>query len=370
MSLYREWTTLMYPYAPHEEVMKKVERLKKTREVRACIAELKERDRIANGGDPADAPAPEEDGDVVDGEDVFFPDEDSDDDVPGHEGKEVEEEEEEWNAAKHAGDEEEEEDDDLAALMETERGGGGGDDDDDAGAAAAAKKKKKKKPRGPRETDEEMFAREEARADEIDRARREGAVDVNFDESSSDDDDDDVVIAAPRSGRGARGDAATRGKAVKKIKEKVGGRKKSKKTLEKEAAAAEKFAAEKAEAEAADPTRRKKLGRARANASDDDDDDDDDAGAAAAEDTRRRRRVTAIDDSDSDSESDPRTRIPAENGGDLFVPSPSKYTVPKFLYESDGGDDVKEMKEEEDPSDKAEKKRDAAAADLGEGDKA
>ena len=133
MSLYREWTTLMYPYAPHEEVMKKVERLKKTREVRACIAELKERDRIANGGDPADAPAPEEDGDVVDGEDVFFPDEDSDDDVPGHEGKEVEEEEEEWNAAKHAGDEEEEEDDDLAALMETERGGGGGDDDDDAG---------------------------------------------------------------------------------------------------------------------------------------------------------------------------------------------------------------------------------------------
>ena len=367
MSLYREWTTLMYPYAPHEEVMKKVERLKKTREVRACIAELKERDRIANGGDPADAPAPEEDGDVVDGEDVFFPDEDSDDDVPGHEGKEVEEEEEEWNAAKHAGDEEEEEDDDLAALMETERGGGGGDDDDDAGAAAAAKKKKKKKPRGPRETDEEMFAREEARADEIDRARREGAVDVNFDESSSDDDDDDVVIAAPRSGRGARGDAATRGKAVKKIKEKVGGRKKSKKTLEKEAAAAEKAAAEKAEAEAADPTRRKKLGRARANASDDDDDDDDDAGAAAAEDTRRRRRVTAIDDSDSDSESDPRTRIPAENGGDLFVPSPSKYTVPKFLYESDGGDDVKE---EEDPSDKAEKKRDAAAADLGEGDKA
>jgi hypothetical protein len=31
---------------------------------------------------------------------------------------------------------------------------------------------------------------------------------------------------------------------------------------------------------------------------------------------------------------------------------------------------VKEMKEEEDPRDKEENKRDAAAADLGEGDKA
>jgi hypothetical protein len=31
MGLYREWTTKMYPYQSHEEVMKKVKKLSKTR---------------------------------------------------------------------------------------------------------------------------------------------------------------------------------------------------------------------------------------------------------------------------------------------------------------------------------------------------
>ena len=83
MGLYREWTRKMYPYKPHEWVMNRVKVLCKTREARACIRELNERERIELGGEGVDAPE-----DFTE-EDVFFPDQDQDQDNDDDEGEDV-----------------------------------------------------------------------------------------------------------------------------------------------------------------------------------------------------------------------------------------------------------------------------------------
>ena len=216
----------MYPHAPHEDVMRKVKTLAKTREVRATVREFKEKERIALGGDPADENEPPRDEDEDEHADVFFPDDDEDDEdggdpsgAAGATARDEEEEEAEWNDAMNAGfpdeDEEGADEDELAALMEQEeRDGDGGD----AKRAKEAKRAAEGNEARARANAASVSREEEARAAAFDAARAEER--VNFDESSED--DDEFEVSRPATGRrsvSAAG-ALERGKARKKVKAK------------------------------------------------------------------------------------------------------------------------------------------------------
>ena len=220
--LYREWTRKMYPYAQHEEVMLKVKRLSKTREVRACVREIKERERIEQGGEGVAAP------EDFQPEDVYFPDDEDEDNNGGARARDGDgDDEEEWNEARHGGGGgggggEDDEDDELAVLMEQEREFNAAKKN--AAAGGAVKKKRdttsKKSKKGKENDDEDddddqveveeedeeldiLRREEEEAAAAFDEKRREGLENVNFDESSDDDDDfDAIALPHQRQGRG------------------------------------------------------------------------------------------------------------------------------------------------------------------------
>jgi hypothetical protein len=90
LSLYREWAVKMYPYAPAEDTLRRVEKLGKDRAVKSAVREFHERDHGGGVGDAvaamekADAHRAagrdDEEEDALAGEDVFYGDEDEDDD--------------------------------------------------------------------------------------------------------------------------------------------------------------------------------------------------------------------------------------------------------------------------------------------------
>ena len=323
MGLYREWTRKMYPYKPHEWVMNRVKVLCKTREARAYIRELNERERIELGGEGVDAPE-----DFTE-EDVFFPDQeggggDDDDD----EGEDVvfpdDDEEEEWNEAKHG--------------KKAQLGGGG------VGKSKGA-------PAADDSDDEEAIqSQREKDADAFDDARKEVGAGY-FDESSDDDDDGIAVVGATRRKSSALG-AGEKGKARKKLKEVAAKRRRKKKEPtpepEEEEAVAEEEAAEEgpepAEAAEASSPKRKQL-RRRARDSDEEEEEEEEEEEAGASRRARRRVIKRGIDSDSDSD-EPNLRdvIPNDMGGNVLGPSPAKPLVPSFLYDSESDGEKKAEK--------------------------
>ncbi len=325
MGLYREWTRKMYPYKPHEWVMNRVKVLCKTREARAYIRELDERERIELGGEGVDAPE-----DFTE-EDVFFPDQeggggdDSDDD---DEGEDVvfpdDDEEEEWNEAKHGK---------KAQLGKKTKGAPAADDSDG---------------------EEAIQSQREKDADAFDDARNEVGAGY-FDESSDDDDDDGIaVVGATRRESSALG-AGEKGKARKKLKEVAAKRRRKKKEPtpepeEEEAAEEEETAEEGPEpaeaAEASSPKRKQLRRRARDSDEDDEDEEEEEDEEEAGASRRARRRVIKRGiDSDSDSD-EPNLRdvIPNDMGGNVLGPSPAKPLVPSFLYDSESDGEKKAEK--------------------------
>lgn len=354
MGLYREWTRKMYPYATHEEVIQKVKRLSKTREVRACAREVKERERMELGGEGISAP------EDFNPEDVFFPDDEEEGDAgaAGDAAAGDEDDEEEWNEGTHGG-EGDDEDEELAILMEQEREfvaakkGRDGKSSISKGEEAAVEENEE-------EEELDILRREEEAAEAFDDRRREELENINFDESS---DDDELEIALPQRGRGvtARKVAALgsgeKGKARKKLKEKVKKRKaktsKMKETdgtvddseaAEPNVTGEEAFEGERAasepepvlEAEPSPEPARKKLrmkGRSRAGRDAEDSEEDDESEKEIEAAARRPKRRVAID-SDSDDDA-----VPMAMGGDAFVASPlPSLSRPSFLYEDDGDD--------------------------------
>ena len=323
MGLYKEWTRKMYPYKPHEWVMNRVKVLSKTKEVRACVRELNERERIELGGDGVDVPEdfnPEDvvfpdadpDDDDDEGEDVVFPDDDDDD-------------EEEWNEAKHgekarkklAG---ADEDDELAELMR----------ESNAERKGKTKGKKAVEPKGADSDDEEpVQSQMEDMGDAFDEARKtvgEGY----FDESSDDDDEGGIALVNTTRRKSSALGAGEKGKARKKLKEVAAKRRRKKKepTPEPEPEPEPEAAEEEPEPE---PARKKLRRRARDSDDDDSDDEDDEEEEAGANRRARRRVVKRGIESDSDDD----LPIPQHLGGTMLAPSPAKPLIPSFLYESD-----------------------------------
>ena len=318
MGLYREWTRKMYPYKPHEWVMNRVKVLCKTREARACIRELNERERIELGGEGVDAPE-----DFTE-EDVFFPDQDQDQDNDDDEGEDVvfpdDDEEEEWNEAKHG--------------KKAQLGVGGGVGKS-KGAPAAADS----------DDDEEAIqSQREKDADAFDDARKEVGAGY-FDESSDDDDDGIAVVGATRRKSAALGAERQKGKARKKLKEVAAKRRRKKKEPtpepEDEEEAAEEGPEPPAEAAEASSPKRKQL-RRRARDSDEEEEEEEEEEEAGASRRARRRVIKRGIDSDSDSDA-PNLRdvLPNDVGGNVLGPSPAKPLVPSFLYDSESDGEKK-----------------------------
>ena len=317
MGLYKEWTRKMYPYKPHEWVMNRVKVLSKTKEVRACVRELNERERIELGGDGVDVP------EDFNPEDVVFPDADPDDD---DEGKDVvfpdddDDDEEEWNEAKHGekarkklagGDE----DDELAELMR----------ESNAERKGKTKGKKAVEPKGADSDDEEpVQSQMEDMGDAFDEARKtvgEGY----FDESSDDDDEGGIAVVNTTRRKSSALGAGEKGKARKKLKEVAAKRRRKKKEPTPEPEPEPEAAEEEPE-----PARKKLRRRAKDSDSDDVDEDDEEEEAGA---NRRARRRVVKRGIESDSDDD--LPIPQHLGGTMLAPSPAKPLIPSFLYESD-----------------------------------
>lgn len=86
ISMYKEWAVKMYPFAPAERTLERVQKLSKDKAVQMTIREFEERDFGGGVGDAveamdrAEAAAKAGEENAEDGEDVFFPDDDEDDD--------------------------------------------------------------------------------------------------------------------------------------------------------------------------------------------------------------------------------------------------------------------------------------------------
>ena len=85
ISMYKEWAVKMYPFAPAEKTLERVQKLSKDKAVQMTIREFEERDFGGGVGDAveamdrAEAAAKAGEENAEDGEDVFFPDDDDDD---------------------------------------------------------------------------------------------------------------------------------------------------------------------------------------------------------------------------------------------------------------------------------------------------
>ena len=151
IAMYRAWALEMYPYAPADETLRRVDKFGSDRAVKAFTRELRERDFGGGVGDAVDAlerggRATAGDGD--EGGDVFFPDEDDEGRVePGSSrGDDAEEgdvdfpddfEEEDYQF-------DDEDEDAVAAMKEAEREENSSDDDEGIALAGAKRGKKSK----------------------------------------------------------------------------------------------------------------------------------------------------------------------------------------------------------------------------------
>ena len=323
VGLYREWTRKMYPHASHEAVIKKVKALSKTREVRATVREFKERSRMENGDEELGDEELERSGaanDPVEGEDVFFPDDD--DDVENEDPAFPDDDEEEWNDARDGdgdGDGDADEDE-MAVLLERESA------ERNARDPPAAKSQDWKAAAAEEADDASRLKDAEAKSAAFDEARRAEALDVNFDESSEDDDDFAIATRAgpARVAGGVRGVARKKTKAPK--------RKRKVQHEKNDDALPNSGPAE--PPDGARPAGRKRLGRKGGGskpARGDSDDAESDSDVAEAELRRPRRKVVAaLSDSDDDD-----APVPAAMGGDALAGDVPTTARPSFLFDED-----------------------------------
>lgn len=165
IQMYKDWAVNMYPYAPAEQTLKRVDKLGSDRAVKAFTRELHERDYGGGVGDAVEAMERAErgEGEARDSDDEFgdvaFPDSVVDDDehaggasptedVDTFPDDEFEEEDYEFD---------DEDEDAAAAMEEAERGGADVESSDDDEGIALAGAKRGKKAKGSTTTTKKAF---------------------------------------------------------------------------------------------------------------------------------------------------------------------------------------------------------------------
>ena len=141
LTMYKEWAVKMYPYAPAEETLARVDKLQSDKSVKMAVREFNELDF---GGGVGEAVHAMERGDAVDGYDVEFPDdepeaaeaeatdgnEDANEDVDFPDDEVDYPDDDEIEEKDYVFDDDEDEDA-ARAMQEAEASGDDGDDDDD-----------------------------------------------------------------------------------------------------------------------------------------------------------------------------------------------------------------------------------------------
>jgi len=151
VTMYKEWAVKMYPYAPAEETLARVDKLQSDKSVKMAVREFNELDFGGGVGEAVDAM---ERGENVGegGEDIDFPDDDDDDDeapAPAPVADDVDFPDDDVDFPDDDGFEEQDyvfdddEDEDAARAMQEAEVSGGDDDDDEDDEAVRGKRGKK-----------------------------------------------------------------------------------------------------------------------------------------------------------------------------------------------------------------------------------